>query len=105
MLKFVVVLYKKPGMSVEDFRQHLRQQHGPLAQKLPGSRKYVQNYVIADPKRKPPGWNGIVELISTIGPRWRRHGQVQKARLRMRTCPLLLIYPAPRGRLSKRPRF
>jgi uncharacterized protein (TIGR02118 family) len=62
MLKFVVVLYKKPGMSAEDFRQHLRQEHSPLAQKLPGLRKYVQNYVVADPKRKPPGWNGIVEL-------------------------------------------
>lgn len=62
MLKFVVVLYKKPGMSAEDFRQHLRHVHGPLAQKLPGLRKYVQNYVVADPKRKPPGWHGIVEL-------------------------------------------
>ncbi len=62
MLKFVVVLYKKPEMNAEDFQQYFRQVHGPLAQKLPGLRKYVQNYVVADPKRKPPGWNGIVEL-------------------------------------------
>jgi uncharacterized protein (TIGR02118 family) len=62
MLKFLVVLYKKPEMSTEDFRQYLRYVHGPLAQKLPGLRNYVQNYVVADPKRKPPGWDGIVEL-------------------------------------------
>ena len=62
MLKFMVVLYKRTGMSSEDFQQHLRHLHGPLAKALPGLRKYVQNYVCADPKRKSPGWDAVVEL-------------------------------------------
>lgn len=105
MLKFVVVLYKKTGMSAEDFRLYFCQVHGPLAQRLPELRKYVQNYVVADPKRKPPGWDALRNCISKTGLLWRRRGPAQKARLRMRTCPLLLIYPELLGRLSKRPRF
>jgi uncharacterized protein (TIGR02118 family) len=62
MLKFMVVIHKRQGMSGEDFRQHLREVHGPLAKKLPGLRRYVQNFVQADAKRKPPEWDAIVEL-------------------------------------------
>ncbi len=62
MLKFMVVLYRKPDLSQENFRRHLREIHGPLARRLPGLRKYVQNYVCDDPKRKHPGWDAIVEL-------------------------------------------
>jgi uncharacterized protein (TIGR02118 family) len=63
MLKFVVVIYKKRDMSVEDFRRYFRDVHGPMVQRIPGLRKYVQNYLVADPKRKPPGWHGIAELF------------------------------------------
>jgi uncharacterized protein (TIGR02118 family) len=62
MLKFMVVLYRRPEMSLEQFCRHLRKIHGPLAQKLPGLRKYVQNYVCDDPEREHPGWDAIVEL-------------------------------------------
>lgn len=62
MLKFVVVLYKRPDLTLEDFRDFFRNVHGPLAEKLPGLRKYVQNYVLPDATRKPPGWHGIAEL-------------------------------------------
>ncbi len=62
MLKFMVVIYKRPGMSSAEFRQHLTHIHGPLARKLPGLKKYVQNYVLVDPKRNSPGWDAIVEL-------------------------------------------
>jgi uncharacterized protein (TIGR02118 family) len=62
MLKFMVVLYRRPDLSQQEFRRHLREVHGPLAQKLPGLRKYVQNYVCDDPKRKHPGWDAIIEL-------------------------------------------
>jgi len=62
MLKFVVILYKKPDISIEQFRDYFRNVHGPLAQKLPGLRKYTQNYVVKDPNRKHPGWHGIAEL-------------------------------------------
>ena len=62
MLKFMVVLYRRNDLSQEEFRRHLREIHGPLARKLPGLRKYVQNYASDDPKRKHPGWDAIVEL-------------------------------------------
>jgi uncharacterized protein (TIGR02118 family) len=62
MLKFIVVIYRRPGLTQGDFRRHLQDVHGPLAKALPGLRKYVQNYVCADPKRRPSGWDAVVEL-------------------------------------------
>jgi uncharacterized protein (TIGR02118 family) len=61
MLKFIVVVYKRPDLTREQFRRHLQDVHGPLAMNLPGLRKYVQNFICADPKRAP-GWDAIVEL-------------------------------------------
>jgi uncharacterized protein (TIGR02118 family) len=62
MLKFMVVLYRKPGMTEEEFHRFLREVHGPMALKIPGLRRYVQNHVVPDTKRKHPGWGAIVEL-------------------------------------------
>jgi uncharacterized protein (TIGR02118 family) len=62
MLKFMVVLYKRPEMSSEEFRRYLRGVHGPLAKNLPGLRRYVQNFVQADRKRNSPGWDAVIEL-------------------------------------------
>jgi len=62
MLKFMVVLYRRPDLSGQQFERHLREVHGPLARKLPGLRRYVQNYVSDDAKRDHPGWDAIVEL-------------------------------------------
>ena len=62
MLKFMVVLYKKPGMDDAKFHDFLRDVHGPMALAIPGLRRYVQNHVVAEPKRKHPGWDAIVEL-------------------------------------------
>ena len=53
---------KRPGMSGKEFRRYLSEVHGPIVQKLPGLRKYVQNYVVADAERKHPGWDGVVEV-------------------------------------------
>ena len=62
MVKFMVVIYKRPDLTAEQFRQHLQNIHGPLAKNLPGLRKYVHNYVCADPTRKAPGWDAVIEL-------------------------------------------
>ena len=62
MLKFMVVIYRNPELTDEQFRRHLQEIHGPLAKNLPGLRKYVQNIVRSDPKRKPPAWDAVVEL-------------------------------------------
>jgi len=62
MLKFMVVVYRRPDLSVSEFRDHFRLVHGPLAERLPGLRRYVRNYPAPDPVRKPPPWDCIVEL-------------------------------------------
>ena len=62
MLKFMVVLYRRPELTPEQFQQHLREIHGPLAKNLPGLRKYIQNHVCDDPKRPSPGWDAVIEL-------------------------------------------
>ena len=62
MIKFMVVLYRKTDISAEEFRANLRAIHGPLAERIPGLRKYVQNHVALDPSRMHPGWDAVVEL-------------------------------------------
>jgi uncharacterized protein (TIGR02118 family) len=62
MIKFMVVLYRRPDFTSEQFRRHLQEIHGPLVKNLPGLRKYVQNFVRTDFKRKPPAWDALVEL-------------------------------------------
>jgi uncharacterized protein (TIGR02118 family) len=62
MFKFMVVIYRRPDLNPAQFRVHLEEVHGPLARKLPGLKKYVQNYVCNDGKRQAPGWDAIVEL-------------------------------------------
>jgi uncharacterized protein (TIGR02118 family) len=62
MVKFVVVLFRRPGMTREDFSAYLRMAHGDLARRLPGMKRYVQNHVAQDSKRKPPAWDAVVEL-------------------------------------------
>jgi uncharacterized protein (TIGR02118 family) len=63
MLKFVVVLYRKPDLSAEQFHANLREEHGPMAERLPGLRRYVQNHVVPDTNRQHPGWDAVVELF------------------------------------------
>lgn len=62
MLKFIVVLYKLPELSEAEFARYLREMHGPMAEKIPGLRRYIQNYPAKDETRRHPGWNAIVEL-------------------------------------------
>lgn len=63
MLKFVVVLYRRPDLPAERFHAILREEHGPMAERLPGLRRYIQNHVIPDPTRPHPGWDATVELF------------------------------------------
>ena len=62
MLKFLVVLYRRPDISEERFRAILRDEHGPMAERLPELRRYVQNHVLPDPRRNHPGWDAVIEL-------------------------------------------
>jgi uncharacterized protein (TIGR02118 family) len=62
MLKFMVVVYRRPDMTPAQFRHYLETIHGPLAKNLPGLRGYKQNHASPDPKREHPGWEAIIEL-------------------------------------------
>ena len=62
VLKFLVVLYRRPDLSREQFQETLRGDHAALAGRLPGLRRYVQNHLERDPNRKHPGWDAVIEL-------------------------------------------
>jgi uncharacterized protein (TIGR02118 family) len=63
VVKFMVVLYRRPDWSKGEFQVYLRDVHGPMALALPNLLRYTQNFVAQDPTRKHPGWDAIVELV------------------------------------------
>ena len=73
MLKFLVVLYRRADVFPERFHAILRDEHGPMAERIPGLRRYVQNHVVADPTREPPGWDAVIEL------RWESDDAMEEA--------------------------
>ncbi len=62
MLKMVFLVKRRPDMEAEDFRRYWKETHAPIAAKLPGLRKYVQNYFTAAPDGTPPMYDGFAEL-------------------------------------------
>lgn len=62
MLKFMVVLVRKDGMDQREFKRYFKDVHEPLAMRIAGLRRYVQNFAVEDPHRKPPAWDAIIEL-------------------------------------------
>jgi uncharacterized protein (TIGR02118 family) len=73
MLKFMVVLCRRPDQSPAQFHAYLRDVHGPLAEALPGLRRYIQNHVAPDPTRSHPGWDAVIELY------WDSHEAMEAA--------------------------
>jgi uncharacterized protein (TIGR02118 family) len=63
MVKFIVVLHRRPDLSESEFQAFLRDVHGPMAEAMPNLLHYTQNFVVPDPTRKHPGWDAIVELF------------------------------------------
>jgi len=62
MTKAVFVLHKRPGMDRDEFRRYWRDVHGPIAARMPGLRKYVQNHAVPDSPYGDPPCDGIAEL-------------------------------------------
>lgn len=48
MIKRISLLYKKDGMSVEEFRTHWRNVHAPIARRMPALRSYLQQDVVTE---------------------------------------------------------
>ena len=63
MIKVMSAFKRKEGMDVETFQAYWRDVHGPIAQSLPGLRRYVQNHtILSGYKRGEPAVDGVAEL-------------------------------------------
>ncbi len=68
MIKRISILTRKPEFTSEAFRKHWFEIHGPLAQKVPGILRYVQNHIteaVQHPDLPPStqSIDGIVEML------------------------------------------
>ena len=61
MFKMIILLKKRPGLTADEFAKYWLDTHAPLAQKMPGLRRYVVNVVRRPPNREPD-YDGVVEL-------------------------------------------
>lgn len=48
MVKIILIGSRLPGLTLQEFSEHLYDVHGALAAKLPGLRRYVQNHAIQE---------------------------------------------------------
>jgi uncharacterized protein (TIGR02118 family) len=44
MTKVLVMLHKQDGQSWDDFQHYWQEEHGPIAARIPGLRRYIQNH-------------------------------------------------------------
>jgi uncharacterized protein (TIGR02118 family) len=64
MVKFLGLLTRRPGLSVEEFQHHWRDIHGPLVKmEFPEMRRYIQSHAIPDSYSltPPPAFDGVPE--------------------------------------------
>ena len=62
MIKAVFLVHKRPDMNDEEFRRYWRETHGSLGARIPGLRKYVQNYANPEPDGTRPPDDGFAEI-------------------------------------------
>jgi len=63
MIKSMMLIKRKPGLSREEFIQHYEEMHAPLALKhFPTFKRYVRNYVIPLPDTEELGFDCITEI-------------------------------------------
>jgi len=61
MIHLMFLMRRKPGMSREECQRHWREIHAPLAQRIPGIRRYIQSHVISVNGEEPP-FDGMAEI-------------------------------------------
>ncbi len=62
MTKVLILIQKRSDLSTDEFRRYWRETHAPIAAKMPGLRKYIQDHVIPDPTQDDLPCDGIAEL-------------------------------------------
>jgi uncharacterized protein (TIGR02118 family) len=61
MVKIVVLLPRREGMSREEFERYAREEHLPLVTRLPGLRRLVVHRVLSNPNGPPPAYDAVAE--------------------------------------------
>lgn len=61
MVKAIVLISRREGVSPEAFARHFDEQHKPLVADLPGLRRFVVNRVLPDPDGPPPAYDAVAE--------------------------------------------
>ncbi len=61
MVKVIVLLPRRDGMSQEEFARYAQDKHLPLVTQLPGLRRLVVNRVLPDPIGPPPAYDAVAE--------------------------------------------
>ena len=62
MLKVMIVLYKRPDMSRDEFSEYWHGPHAAITKEWPGVRRYFQNHVLPELPLGDPPCDGIAEL-------------------------------------------
>ena len=81
MIKAIVLIKRRPEMSVEEFQRYWREEHPKVVTKLPGIRRYVQSHVTSSAYQggREPAYDGLAEVwfddwealrASGQGPAW-----------------------------------
>jgi uncharacterized protein (TIGR02118 family) len=71
VVKLVVLLYRRPDLSVEAFRRHLRETHLPLVARMPGLRRLVVNLPLpGEPGVPVPGDPAAAQGCDGVGEDW-----------------------------------
>ena len=61
MIKVMVLLPRRDGMSQDEFARYARDHHVPIVTELPGLRRLVFNHVLPDPNGPPPAYDAVAE--------------------------------------------
>jgi uncharacterized protein (TIGR02118 family) len=61
VVKLMLLLYRRPDLSPDDFRHYLQESHMPLVARLPGLRRTVVNLPLAGAPGLPPGCDAVGE--------------------------------------------
>ena len=61
MIKIILLLYRRPDLSAEDFRRYWHEQHRTLLERLPGLQRLILNDVVPVPGGASSTCAGISE--------------------------------------------
>lgn len=62
MVKWMLFVRRKPGISAEAFRDHYENVHAPLAMSLLPIRRYVRNYLLPNAHVPEPPYDVVTEF-------------------------------------------